>query len=375
MKKNILFIFGTRPEAIKLAPLILQGKKNKNFNIFTCSTGQHKEMLSQVLDFFSIKTDITLNIMKKNQSLSYITGEMAKRIEDEISKRKYDLVVVQGDTTTAFMGALIAFYHKMPVAHIEAGLRTFDKYAPFPEEINRSMISRISDFNFAPTKESAENLTDEKIDRKKIFITGNTVIDALNIARKIIKIRKWNKVLSKRYQFMPKERKLILVTGHRRESFGKPFENICKAIKHTALRRKEIHFVYPVHLNPNVRKPVNEILFGIENISLIEPVAYPDMVYLLERAHIILTDSGGIQEEAPSFKKPVFVMRNVTERPEGIDAGVAKLVGTESEKISSEIEKTLDSKKYYDSFSSKENPYGDGKASERFYKIIKREIL
>ena len=374
MKKNALFIFGTRPEAIKLAPLIILGKKNNMFNIVTCSTGQHKEMLSQVLDFFSIDVNFSLNVMKPNQSLSYLTGEIARKIEDVVSKRNYSIIIVQGDTTTAFIGSLIAFYHKIPIAHVEAGLRTFDKYAPFPEEINRSMISRIADFNFAPTKESEENLLRENTNKEKIFVIGNSVIDSLTIARNIIKSKKWTNKLSERYAFIPKEKKLILVTGHRRESFGRPFENICNAIKKIAKERKDIQIVYPVHLNPNVRKPVNKILAGIDRISLIEPVAYPDIIYLLENAHIILTDSGGVQEEAPSFKKPVFVMREVTERPEGIDAGVAKLVGTDPVKISIEIEKVLNSSKYYNSFSVNENPYGDGKAAKRFYKIIRKKI-
>ncbi len=374
MKKKILFIFGTRPEAIKLAPLIILGKQNRNFRVFTCSTGQHKEMLSQVIDFFSIKIDYSLRVMKPNQSLSYLTGEIAKGLEDIISETKFDLIIVQGDTTTAFIGSLIAFYHKIPIAHVEAGLRTHDKYAPFPEESNRAMISRISDFNFTPTVVSQKNLLRENIDSKNIFITGNTVIDALLLGRKIIKSKTWSKKLKKEFEYLPKNKRLILVTGHRRESFGLPFENICNAIKTVAEQRKDIHIIYPVHLNPNVRRPVMNILGNINNITLIEPVSYPEMIYLMEFADVILTDSGGVQEEAPSFCKPVFVMRDVTERPEGITAGVAKLVGSDSKKIVSNIIKVLNDDKYYKSFSLRKNPYGDGKASRRILNIFE-EVL
>ncbi|MDD3802884.1 MAG: UDP-N-acetylglucosamine 2-epimerase (non-hydrolyzing) [bacterium] len=370
MKKNVLFVFGTRPEAIKLAPLILLGKKTGKFNVFTCSTGQHKEMLKQVLDFFSIRTDYDLDVMKPNQSLSYLTGEIAKQIETVISGKKFDMIVVQGDTTTAFVGALIAYYHKIPVAHIEAGLRTNDKFSPFPEEANRGMISRLSDLNFAPTVNSKENLLKESVSPKSIFVTGNTVIDALQEGRKIIRKNVWQRRLKISLSGIPNKGKIVLVTGHRRESFGKPFENICRAIKRIAKEIDQTHIVYPVHLNPNVRRPVKKILGDIDNISLIEPVSYPEMIYLMERSYIILTDSGGIQEEAPTFGKPVFVMRNVTERPEGIDSGVAKLVGSNSNKIFKEVKKSFESLKYYKSFKTNSNPYGDGKSSMRIIRTL-----
>ncbi|MGE3062375.1 MAG: non-hydrolyzing UDP-N-acetylglucosamine 2-epimerase [bacterium] len=374
MKKNILFIFGTRPEAIKLAPLIVTAKSHDKFNIYVCSTGQHKEMLSQVLDFFDVKVDFSLALMKPNQSLSYLTAEAVKKIDDVLSKLKIDLVVVQGDTTTAFVGSLVSYYHKIPVAHVEAGLRTFNKYSPFPEEANRSMISKLADFNFAPTEKSRENLLKENVDRRKIFVTGNTVIDALQTGRDTIKKDKWKIKLQKHFSYIPDDKKLILVTGHRRESFGKPFENICRAIKKIAAERKDSFVVYPVHLNPNVRNPVLKILGKVKNISLIEPVSYPEMIYLMERSFIVLTDSGGIQEEAPTFGKPVFVMREVTERPEGIEAGVAKLVGTDAKKIFVEVTKAFEDESYYLSFSLGQNPYGDGHASERFYSILRKEL-
>lgn len=374
-KKKILFIFGTRPEAIKLAPLILEGKKRKNLEICVCSTGQHREMLSQVLDFFSINADFRLDVMKKNQTLSYITAEIAKRIEDVINPGNFDLIVVQGDTTTAFMGALTAFYHRIPVAHVEAGLRTFDKYAPFPEEANRSMISRLADLNFAPTTLAEQNLLKEGVDGKRIFVTGNTVVDALQAGRKIVREKDWKLRLEERFSFIPKGKKMILVTGHRRESFGKPFENICGAIRMLAEERKDSCVVYPVHLNPNVRKPVRRILGDAENVFLTEPVTYPEMIYLMERSFVILTDSGGIQEEAPTFGKPVFVMRDVTERPEGIKAGVAKLVGSDKKRIFSAAAMAFDDKSYYSSFKTHKNPYGDGHASVRFFSVLKKELF
>jgi len=370
--KKILFIFGTRPEAIKMAPLIKEFEKNKGkFNVKVCVTAQHREMLDQVLDFFKIKPDYDLDLMKPNQSLFTITADIIKSLESVLDSFNPDLVFVQGDTTTAFAGALAGFYKKIKIAHIEAGLRSHNRYSPFPEEINRVLAGHITDYHFAPTEKAKDNLINEGI-KENVWVVGNTVIDALFLGLDIIK-KEGEEKYYHFFDFIDFSKKIILVTGHRRESFGEPFRNICYALKDLADRYDDIEIVYPVHLNPNVRKPVNEILKGHKRIHLIEPLSYPYLIWLMSKSYIILTDSGGIQEEAPSLGKPVLVMREVTERTEGIEAGTAKLVGTDKEKIVSEATRLLESESEYKKMANAVNPYGDGKASQRIVDIL-REV-
>lgn len=367
---NVLFIFGTRPEAIKLAPVIKKFELDKCINIKICITAQHREMLDQVLNFFNIIPDYDLNLMKENQSLFDITSEGIKKLEYVLEDERFDVIFVQGDTTTAFLGALAGFYKKIKVAHVEAGLRSYNKYSPFPEEINRVLIGNIADLHFAPTNRAKENLINEGI-KDNIYVVGNTVIDALFLGLNIINNLPENKFLET-FNFIDFSKKVILVTGHRRESFGKPFENICYALRDLATNFNDIEIVYPVHMNPNVREPVNKILKDIKNIHLIEPLSYPELIWLLNKSYIVLTDSGGIQEEAPSLGKPVLVMRDVTERIEGIEAETAKLVGTDKETIIKETTELLKNKNLYNKMSKAKNPYGDGKASERILSIIKK---
>jgi len=368
--KKILFVFGTRPEAIKMAPVIKEFRKYQNsFDVKVCVTAQHRQMLDQVLNLFEIVPDYDLNIMKPNQDLYDITANVLLSIKDILKRENPDLIFVQGDTTTTFAASLASFYQKVPVAHIEAGLRTYNIYSPFPEEINRQLTTRIAKYHFAPTNRARENLIREGINVDKIYITGNTVIDALlevieKIKNKEIKINNYNIT----------DRKYILITGHRRENFGKGFESICYALKEIAINNPDIDIVYPVHLNPNVQKPVFEILSNIPNVYLIEPLDYEPFVYIMDKSYIILTDSGGIQEEAPSLGKPVLVMRDTTERPEAVEAGTVRLVGTDKEKIVNEVEKLLYDKNEYEKMSKAVNPYGDGKASERVFEILLKEI-
>lgn len=378
MKKKILFVFGTRPEAIKLAPVILRMKREKrDFHIRVCVTGQHRKMLYQVLNFFKIKPDYDLCIMKKNQSLFHITSETLRKIERVFKKENPDLVMVQGDTTTTFVASLSAYYHKVKVAHVEAGLRTEDKFNPFPEEINRRLTDCIADFYFAPTVKAKENLLKEGIEEERIFVTGNTVIDALFIILDKQRNPEIEKKIEKKFlknYGISFEKRTILVTGHRRESFGKDFEEICYGLKMIA-ENSDVQIIYPVHLNPNVQKPVKSILRGLKNVYLIDPLDYYHFVWLMNRSYLILTDSGGIQEEAPSLAKPVLVMRKRTERPEGIEAGVAKLVGVEREKIYEETIKLLEDEEAYRRMAQAKNPYGDGLASERIVEIIKEKLI
>jgi len=368
--KKILLIFGTRPEAIKLAPVILKLRaKSKELRTIVCVTAQHREMLDQVLDIFQIKPDYDLGIMKQNQSLFDVTVNGLKKLEGILKKEKPDIILVQGDTTTTFIASLAAYYLKIKIGHIEAGLRTKDKFNPFPEEINRRLTDCLADLYFVHTKQAKENLLREGVDKKKIFVTGNTVIDALMMIVKKQNNKRIQKEIKQKfilnYGISLDNKKLILVTGHRRESFGIDFENICKGLKKIALKNQDIQIIYPVHLNPNVQKPVRKILSGIKNVHLIEPLDYFTFVWLMNRAYLILTDSGGIQEEAPSLGKPVLVMRKKTERTEGIDAGTAKLVGTDSEKIYSEAKELLENIRLYQKMAQAVNPYGDGKAAER----------
>lgn len=363
---RFLFIFGTRPEAIKLAPLILKFRDVGNVRV--CVTGQHREMLDQVLRFFSIVPNYNLNVMVKNQSLFTVTVKSLKLLEKVIEKSRPDLVIVQGDTTTAFAGALAGFYKRIKVAHVEAGLRSFNKFSPFPEEINRILVGHIADYHFAPTKKAKDNLLKENISGKNIFVVGNTVIDALFMGLDIMK--KDETKIFDYFDFVDFSKKVILVTGHRRESFGKPFENICHALKEIA--EEDVEIVYPVHLNPNVRGHVCPILKNIKNIHLIEPLEYPYLIWLMSKSYLILTDSGGIQEEAPSLGKPVLVLRDVTERMEGIKAGSALLVGTNKGSIVAATKVLLYNEVQYNTMARSRNPYGDGKSSIRIRDILKR---
>jgi UDP-N-acetylglucosamine 2-epimerase (non-hydrolysing) len=373
--KKILIVFGTRPEAIKLAPVILQLKNhNSKFKTVICVTAQHRDMLDQVLDIFQIKPDYDLGIMKKNQSLFDVTVNGLKKLESILRKEKPDIILVQGDTTTTFIASLAAYYLKIKIGHIEAGLRTKDKFNPFPEEINRRLTDCIADLYFVHTKQAKENLLREGVAKRKIFVTGNTIIDALLMTVKKQSSKRIQKEIEQRfllnYGISFDSSKLILVTGHRRESFGKDFENICKGLKKIARDNQDVQIIYPVHLNPHVQKPVRKMLSGIKNVHLIEPLDYFTFVWLMNRAYLILTDSGGIQEEAPSLGKPVLVMRKKTERTEGIVAGTAKLVGTDSKKIYSEAMKLLRNNRLYHKMAKAVNPYGDGKAAERICEYL-----
>jgi UDP-N-acetylglucosamine 2-epimerase (non-hydrolysing) len=366
--KKLLFVFGTRPEAIKMAPLIKECLKYPEvLNVKLCTTGQHKEMLEQVMVFFGIRADYELQLMQQNQSLYHTTANGLLKLEEVIHEVAPDVVLVQGDTTTAFVGALSAFYKKIKVAHVEAGLRSWNKYSPYPEEVNRKMISTIADFHFAPTEKAKSNLLAEGC-TEGIFVTGNTVIDALLWG--VDQVRKDNRIASA-FSYLDKNKKTILVTGHRRESFGEAFENICDASLHLATH-PDVEIVYPVHLNPNVRDIVFRKLSNQRNIHLIEPLDYPHLIWLMDQSYLVLTDSGGIQEEAPSLGKPVLVMREVTEREEGIIANTAKLVGTSKEKIIEETEALLNNLAKYQLMANAVNPYGKGDSSQIIADILKK---
>lgn len=367
-KARFLLIFGTRPEAIKMAPLVPALKQIGEVRV--CVTAQHRKMLDQVLDFFSLRADYDLNIMKEDQSLFTVTSGSLRLLEGIIDDCRPDIILVQGDTTTAFVGALAGYYKKVKVAHIEAGLRSFNKYSPFPEEINRSLIGRMADYHFAPTEKARGNLLRENVYEKNVSVVGNTVIDALFKGMDIIK--KDDSKYKRRFRFLDNSKKLILVTGHRRESFGRPFGQICRALKDIA--GEEVQIIYPVHLNPNVRSAVYTLLRGVENIHLIEPVDYPSLIWLMSKSYLVLTDSGGIQEEAPSLGKPVLVMRDVTERTEGIDAGTAVLVGTDRKKIVESARKLLHNRKAYEKMAKRRNPYGDGTAAAQIRDILKKIV-
>ena len=371
--KKILSVFGTRPEAIKMAPLIKALEADDYFISQVCVTAQHREMLDQVLSIFKITPDFDLNLMEPGQSLDGITSQILVSMPAVFKKFNPDMVLVHGDTATTFATALSAYYSKIPVCHVEAGLRTGNINSPWPEEANRKLTSTLTSLHFAPTITSAQNLINENVDSADIHITGNTVIDSLFSAKKIIESENnLQSDFNKKFNFLDKSKKLILVTGHRRESFGDGFENICLSIKKIALNNNDVQILYPVHLNPRVQEPVSRLLSGIDNIFLIEPQEYLQFVYLMDRAHIILTDSGGIQEEAPSLGKPVLVMRNSTERPEALEAGTVMLVGTEIKKITSELQILLDDDKAYEGMSMAHSPYGDGNACDKICSILKR---
>lgn len=374
-KKKILTVFGTRPEAIKMAPLVKALADEPAFDSKVCVTAQHREMLDQVLNLFEITPDYDLNIMKPGQDLYDVTSGILYNIRDVLTVFKPDIVLVHGDTTTTFVTSLAAFYEQIPVAHVEAGLRTHNLYSPWPEEANRKLTGSLAALHFAPTKLSRENLLKEGVDPKTVTTTGNTVIDALQwVVAKLEQSENKSMRFAEQFPFLDKKRRMILVTGHRRESFGNGFDNICKALKSLAIKYPDCQIIYPVHLNPNVQEPVNRLLSDVENIQLIEPVDYLPFVYLMTQAHLILTDSGGIQEEAPSLGKPVLVMRNTTERPEAIEAGTVKLVGTSVDKIVDGISTLMNESTEYDKMSRSINPYGDGKACRRITDLLKEFI-
>lgn len=367
--KKIVLIFGTRPEAIKMAPVVHALKKIRNAEVKVCVTGQHRQMLDQVLELFNIKADYDLNLMKPGQDLFDVTSGVLLGLRQVFNDWHPDLALVHGDTTTTLAATLGCFYLKIPVAHVEAGLRSGNMFSPWPEEMNRRVTGSMTALHLAPTKSALGNLLNESIDPTTIHVTGNTVIDALNMAVQQLQSTAKNHEYAQQFSKLNPEKKLILITGHRRENFGRGFEEICSAIAELATR-PDVEIVYPVHLNPNVREPVQRILGELANVHLIEPLDYLPFVYLLERSYLILTDSGGIQEEAPSLGKPVLVLRDTTERPEAVIAGTVKLVGTESKNIVTEANKLLDDKKSYDEMARALNPYGDGKSAIRIAEIV-----
>ncbi len=368
---KILTVFGTRPEAIKMAPLVHALAEDSRFDAKVCVTAQHREMLDQVLALFDIKPDYDLNLMKAGQTLNEVTARILLELKSVLQEFKPDVVLVHGDTATTFAASLAAYYEQIPVGHVEAGLRTGNIYSPWPEEANRKLTGVLTQYHFAPTETSKQNLLAENYEKKSIYVTGNTVIDALlMIKNKIDSNTALNEELSALFPMLEENKKLILVTGHRRESFGGGFERICEALAITAKRYPDAQILYPMHLNPNVREPVNRILNNVDNIFLIEPQQYLPFIYLMNRAYIILTDSGGIQEEAPSLGKPVLVMRDTTERPEAVEAGTVKLVGTNVELMTSAINELMDNEEAYKKMSFAHNPYGDGKACQRILDIL-----
>ncbi len=368
-----LFVFGTRPEAIKMAPLVKEFQKHKSiFETKVCITAQHREMLDQVLSFFEIEPDYDLDLMKPNQNLYSLTADIITGLKPILEEFKPDYVYVHGDTTTTMASSIAAFYSGAKVCHVEAGLRTFNKRSPFPEEVNRSIAGSVCDYHFAPTEISKKNLLAENIPEASILVTGNTVIDALNFSvRKVNSNTFEDKEIVDLNNIINGQKRIVLVTGHRRENHGQGFINICEALREIASKNKDCQIIYPVHLNPNVQKPVYELLKDLENVSLIAPLSYPAFVWLMEKAYLIITDSGGVQEEAPSLGKPVLVMRDTTERPEAVEIGTVKLVGTDKDKIVKEAQELLSNTIAYQEMSLLHNPYGDGKASERILNFIK----
>jgi len=369
---RVLTVFGTRPEAIKMAPLVHALAQDPAFDTRVCVTAQHREMLDQVLHLFSIVPDYDLNIMKPGQGLTEITCRILEGLKPILTEFRPDVVLVHGDTTTTIATSLAAFYQRIPVGHVEAGLRTGDLYSPWPEEANRTLTGHLAMYHFAPTELSRQNLLRENIPEARIFVTGNTVIDALIAVRdRVMADESLRLRLETQYPFLDGDKKMILVTGHRRESFGEGFEQICRALADIAAQNRDVQIVYPVHLNPNVTEPVNRILGHVENVVLIEPQEYLPFVWLMNHAWLILTDSGGIQEEAPSLGKPVLVMRETTERPEAVEAGTVRLVGTDTQRIVAEVTRLLNDEAAYQAMSHAHNPYGDGQACERILHALK----
>ena len=371
MKRIVSVIFGTRPEAIKLCPVVLALKQDPAFECKVCVTGQHREMLDQVLDVFGVKPDKDLSLMRPNQTLGGLTSRAIAAIDEYLAEENPDIVMVQGDTTTVLAGAMAAFYHHIPVAHVEAGLRTWNMESPWPEEANRVLTTRLAKWHFCPTENNKVNLLKEGVPEKDIYVTGNTVIDALYMAKEKVKVNPPG-IEGLPNALMGSDGRMVLITGHRRENFGEGFENICMAIKNLAEQFPETHFVYPVHLNPNVREPVERILGAHrgKNVHLIAPQSYLPFVALMNRAYLILTDSGGVQEEAPSLGKPVLVMRDTTERPEAVMAGTVKIVGTARESIETEVIRLLSDEDEYAKMRMAINPYGDGNAVDRICKVL-----
>lgn len=371
--KKVFLVFGTRPEAIKMAPLVAKLKEDERFECKVCVTGQHRQMLDQVLELFKIKPDYDLNVMKPDQTLISLTSVIITELNKIFLNDKPDIVLVHGDTTTTFAASLAAYYNQIAIGHVEAGLRTGDLYSPWPEEGNRRLTGCLTNLHFSPTMISKENLLKENIDPNSISVVGNTVIDALLLIKdKLDNDNRLRESLDLQLPFINENKKIVLITGHRRENFGSGFESICLAIRNAAITFTDTLFVYPVHLNPQVQKPVKSILSGLDNVLLIEPLDYLPFVYLMSKSTLILTDSGGIQEEAPSLGKPVLVTRNTTERPEAVSAGTVKLVGTDSNVIYSEIEKLLTNENEYLKMSNATNPYGDGNASLKILDVLNK---
>ena len=369
-KIKVMMVFGTRPEAIKMAPLALELKKHDDIETLVCVTAQHREMLDQVLEIFDITPDFDLDIMKERQTLVGITCRVLEGLDSILKEQKPDIVLVHGDTSTSFVAALAAFYNQIPVGHVEAGLRTFDKYSPFPEEMNRNLTGRITDIHFSPTDNNKQNLLNEAIPADKIYVTGNTVIDALKTTVRDSYVFEDDTLKNVDFE----NKRVITVTAHRRENLGKPLENICNAIKNIVLTNDDVEVVYPVHMNPAVRETVNSIIGGVEGIHLIEPLSVNELHNLMARSYMIMTDSGGIQEEAPALAKPVLVLRRETERPEAVAAGTVKIAGTDRETIEKLATELLTSKEEYDKMAHAANPYGDGRASERIVAALKYEF-
>ena len=369
-KIKVMMVFGTRPEAIKMAPLALELNKHNDIETLVCVTAQHREMLDQVLEIFNITPDFDLDIMKERQTLVGITCRVLEGLDGILKEQKPDIVLVHGDTSTSFVAALAAFYNQIPVGHVEAGLRTFDKYSPFPEEMNRNLTGRITDIHFSPTDNNKQNLLNEAISADKIYVTGNTVIDALKTTVRDSYV--FEDETLKKVDF--ENKRVITLTAHRRENLGEPLENICNAIKNIVLANDDVEVVYPVHMNPAVRETVNSIMGGIEGIHLIEPLSVNELHNLMARSYMIMTDSGGIQEEAPALAKPVLVLRRETERPEAVAAGTVKIAGTDRETIEKLATELLTSKAEYDKMARAANPYGDGRASERIVAALKYEF-
>ena len=370
--KKILICFGTRPEAIKMLPVYLEFLKDPSFEVKLCVTGQHREMLDQVLEIFEVVPDYDLNIMKKGQTLSEVTSKIIRRMDDIIEGFMPDMIFVHGDTATTLSVSIAAFYNKISIAHVEAGLRTFNLKSPWPEEANRKLTSVITDLHFAPTDKAKNNLIDEGYAPASVYVTGNTVIDALMMVRdNLSNSTEFKESLIKRFDFLDFSKKFVLVTGHRRENFGEGFKNICTVLNSLALDFPEVNFVYPVHLNPNVSEVVKATLGDVGNIYLIEPLDYQSFVFMMDQSYFILTDSGGVQEEAPSLNKPVLVMRDTTERPEGLKSGTLKLVGTSVNPLIKQCHELLTNQDAYNEMSNATNPYGDGMASGRILRVVK----
>lgn len=368
--KKVMVVFGTRPEAIKMAPVVKACKARGDLEVKVCVTAQHRQMLDQVMEIFGLEADFDLNVMTPNQTLGDVTCKVLKGMEGVFEQWKPDMILVQGDTTTVMAASLAAFYRKIGIGHVEAGLRTGNLYSPWPEEANRLLAGCLATQHYAPTPRSQANLLKENKDPKTVFVTGNTVIDALHEAVEIMDgDAELQARLAARFPFLDATRRLVLVTGHRRENFGDGFVHICEAIRRIA-SRPDIQVVYPMHMNPNVRKPVNGILGGLDNVHLIEPLDYLSFLYMMRRSYLIMTDSGGVQEEAPSLGKPVIVMRDTTERPEAVDAGVVILAGTDTGAMVNAAERLLDDKAFYDRMSHAVNPYGDGKAARRIAELV-----